>query len=206
MKRIITAITIGLMWLLCFADSPLTSTSFYETYMDNAIVSKAVGIAENNPASVPVEVINYLADSKRPIDARLAVVNAIGWNFDGTGVGAQLEEYLMKRYNVKNENKLLKKIDAGTLAVYAYAKAMSNYFDVTDAQRLAHTAVKNNKTNSFSVAFIAALIDAQVYLDSDWSMVYKVVADVIHDGSLNLDMRQAAIDNVMEYINLYEQS
>ena len=54
------------------------------------------------------------------------------------------------------------------------------------------------------VAFITSLIDAQVYLDNDWSMIYKVVNTVLHDGSLHLDMRQEAIDNVMEYINEYQ--
>ena len=120
-------------------------------------------------------------------------------------MGAQLGEYLMGRYKAKNESKLVKKLDAGTLAVYAYAKAMSNYFDVKDASELGHKAVKKNKKKSFSVAMASALIDAQVYLDSDWSMVYKVVADVLHDGSLHLDMRQEAIDNIMEYINLYNE-
>jgi hypothetical protein len=28
---------------------------------------------------------------------------------------------------------------------------------------------------------------------------------VLHDGSLKLDMRQEAIDNIMEYINLYSE-
>jgi hypothetical protein len=48
------------------------------------------------------------------------------------------------------------------------------------------------------VALISALIDAQIYLDSDWGMIYKIVADVLHDGSLNLDMRQEAIDSIMD--------
>ena len=125
------------------------------------------------------------------------MVNKIGWNFDGTMVGAQLGEYLMGRYGAKSEKKLAKKLDAGTLAVYAYAKAMSNYFNVTVASELGHQAVKKNKNKSFSVALISALIDAQVYLDSDWGMIYKVVADVLHDGSLHLDMRQEAPQVVM---------
>jgi len=82
---------------------------------------------------------------------------------------------------------------------------MSNYFDVKAASELGHLAVKKDKDKSFSVAMISALIDAQIYLDSDWSMVYKVVADVLHDGSLHLDMRQEAIDNIMDYINLYNE-
>ena len=118
--------------------------------------------------------------------------------------GEQLYEYLSKRYKAKTTDKLVKKLDAGTLAVYAYAKAMSDYFDVKEAQELGHKAVKKDKSKSFSVAFITSLIDAQVYLDSDWGMVYKVVNNVLHDGSLHLDMRQDAIDSVMEYINEYK--
>ena len=111
----------------------------------------------------------------------------------------------MGRYKVKSEKRLVKKLDAETMAVYAYAKAMSDYIDVKAASELGHQAVKKNKDKSFSVAFISSLIDAQVYLDSDWSMVHKVVADVLNDGSLHLDMRQEAIDNVMDYINLYKE-
>ena len=185
-----------------WADSPLTSTHFAEAYSDHPMVQMA---CEEMQGEIPTTLLNFLANKNEPVDVRLAVINKLGWNFDGTSMGAQLGEYLMGRYKAKNESKLVKKLDAGTLAVYAYAKAMSNYFDVKDASELGHKAVKKNKKKSFSVAMASALIDAQVYLDSDWSMVYKVVADVLHDGSLHLDMRQEAIDNIMEYINLYNE-
>jgi hypothetical protein len=159
---------------------------------------------EEMQGDIPTTLLNFLADKHAPVDVRLAVVNKLGWNFNGTSMGDQLCEYLMGRYKVKNEKKLVKKLDARTLAVYAYARAMSNYFDVTAASELGHQAVKKNKDKSFSVAMAAALIDAQVYLDSDWLMVYKVVANVLHDGSLHLDMRQEAIDDIMDYINLYK--
>ncbi len=185
-----------------WADSPLTSTHFADAYSDHPMVQMADQMMQND---IPTTLLNFLADKNSPVDVRLAVINKIGWNFDGTTVGAQLGEYLMGRYGAKSEKKLVKKLDAGTLAVYAYAKAMSNYFDVTAASELGHQAVKKNKNKSFSVALISALIDAQIYLDSDWGMIYKVVADVLHDGSLNLDMRQEAIDNIMDYINLYNE-
>ena len=184
-----------------WADSPLTSTHFADAYSDHPMVQMADQMMQND---IPTTLLNFLADKNSPVDVRLAVINKIGWNFDGTTVGAQLGEYLMGRYGAKSEKKLVKKLDAGTLAVYAYAKAMSNYFDVTAASELGHQAVKKNKNKSFSVAMISALIDAQIYLDSDWGMIYKVIADVLHDGSLHLDMRQEAIDNIMEYINLYQ--
>ena len=185
-----------------WADSPLTSTHFADAYSDHPMVQMADQMMQND---IPTTLLNFLADKNSPVDVRLAVINKIGWNFDGTKVGAQLGEYLMGRYGAKSEKKLVKKLDAGTLAVYAYAKAMSNYFDVTAASELGHQAVKKNKNKSFSVALISALIDAQIYLDSDWGMIYKVVAGVLHDGSLNLDMRQEAIDNIMDYINLYNE-
>ncbi len=184
-----------------WADSPLTSTHFADAYSDHPMVQMADEMMQHD---MPTTLLNFLANKNEPVDVRLAVINKIGWNFDGTTVGAQLGEYLMGRYGAKDEKKLVKKLDAGTLAVYAYAKAMSNYFDVKAASELGHQAVKKNKNKSFSVAMASALIDAQVYLDSDWSMVHKVVADVLHDGSLHLDMRQEAIDNIMEDINLYQ--
>ena len=202
MKRLFTSIVMLLAFTASWADSPLTSTHFSDAYSDHEMVQMANELMQND---IPTTLLNFLADKNQPVDVRLAVVNKLGWNFDGTTMGAQLGEYLMGRYNVKNEAKLIKKLDAKTLAVYAYAKAMSNYFDVKDASELGHKALKKNKDKSFSVALISALIDAQAYMDSDWSMIYKVVANVLHDGSLRLDMRQEAIDNIMEYINLYNE-
>ena len=202
MKRLLTAIALMLAFTAGWADSPLTSTHFADAYSDHPMVQMADEMMQHD---MPTTLLNFLANKNEPVDVRLAVINKIGWNFDGTTVGAQLGEYLMGRYKAKNEKKLVKKLDAGTLAVYAYAKAMSNYFDVKAASELGHQAVKKNKNKSFSVAMASALIDAQVYLDSDWGMVYKVVADVLHDGSLHLDMRQEAIDNIMEYINMYNE-
>ena len=202
MKRFLTAITLLLAFTAAWADSPLTSTHFADVYSDHLMVQMA---SEDMQGDIPTVLLNFLANKNEPVDVRLAVINKLGWNFDGTSMGAQLCEYLMGRYNVKKEDKLIKKLDAKTLAVYAYAVAMSDYFNVKKACQLGHKALKKNKGKSFSVAMVSALIDAQDYMDSDWSMVYKVVADVLHDGSLNLDMRQDAIDKIMEYINLYNE-
>ncbi len=205
MKRLFTAMLLTLSCVLTWADSPLTSTDFAEKYNDHPMVQMAQKLVNESDTTIPVSMLDFLADKASPIDVRLAVINAISWNFEGKTSGDQLFEYLSKRHKANTPEKLAQKLDAGTLAVYAYAKAMSNYFDVKEAQELGHKAVKKDKNKSFSVAFITSLIDAQVYLDSDWSMVYKVMNDVLHDGSLHLDMRQEAIDSVMEYINLYKE-
>ena len=202
LKKSLAILALIISCMTAWADSPLTSTYFADAYADHPMVQMA---SEDLQGDIPTTLLNFLADKKAPIDVRLAIINKLGWNFDGTSMGEQLGNYLMGRYKVKSEKKLVKKLDAKTLAVYAYAKAMSNYFDVTAASEMGHQAVKKNKDKSFSVAFISSLIDAQVYLDSDWSMVHRVVGNVLNDGSLRLDMRQEAIDCVMEYINLYKE-
>ena len=199
-KKMLLSLALILWSAVAWADSPLTSTHFAQCYSDNAMVA----MAQSLDGDLNTTLLNYLADKKSPVAERLAIINAVGWNFDGKTTGAQLFEFLSKRYKAKDEKALAKKLDAGTLAVYAYAKAMSNYFDVNDAMALAGMAVSKNKKKSFSVNLIAALIRTQYYLDNDWSMIYPIVNQVLNDGSLKLDMRQSAIDSIMEYIGIYE--
>ena len=116
MKRLLTALAMLMAFTASWADSPLTSTHFCAAYDEHPMVQMACQEMQYN---IPTTLLNFLADKHEPVDVRLAVVNKLGWNFDGTPVGTQLGEYLMGRYGVKTEKKLLKKIDAKTLAVYA---------------------------------------------------------------------------------------
>ncbi len=205
MKRLLAAVTLMMMWgAAMWADSPLTSTDFNHAYAEHPMVRLAADIGPGG--AIPVSLLDFLADKKAPVDVRVAAINSIGWTLEGHDAFDQLGEYLMKRHKVKTIDKLVKKLDATTLCVYAYAKAMSNYFEVADAAGMALEAVKKNKDHSFTVAFIAALINSQECMhNGDWCMVYHLVADVDHDGSLKLDMKLEAIDIVMEYINLYKE-
>ena len=204
MKRILSTITVLMAFTAAWADSPLTSTYFAGAYDDHPMVQL---IDEGMEGDIPPVVLEFLADKKSPVDVRLAIINKIGWFFAGSPVGDQVGDYLMGRYKAKSKEKLVNKLDAGTLAVYAYAQAMSDYFEVGEARELGHMAVKKNKGKSLSVALISALIDAQDYLHTEngWPKIYPALANVLNDGSLRHDMRQEAIDSIMEYINLYEQ-
>ena len=198
------AATLMVMWAAAaWADSPLTSTDFSHAYDAHPMVEMAAGVAPGD--FIPTAILNFLADPKSPVDVRLAVVNKLGWKFEGNNMAQQLGEYLMKKHKAKSLEKMYKKLDASTLCVYAYSRAMSNYFEVTEASRLAQQAVKKDKSHSLSIALIDALIKAQIYLDNDWSEIYPVVSNVLHDGSLKLDMRQSAIDIIMEYIGSYQE-
>ena len=69
-----------------WADSPLTSTHFADAYSDHPMVQMA---CEEMQYDISTTLLNFLANKNEPVDVRLAVVNKIGWNFDGTTVGAQ---------------------------------------------------------------------------------------------------------------------
>ena len=204
MKRLSSVIIVLLAFTAAWADSPLTSTYFAGAYEDHPMVQL---IDEGMDGDIPSVVLEFLADKKSPVDVRLAVINKIGWFFAGSWIGGQLGDYLMDRYKANSKENLVKKLDAGTLAVYAYAQAMSDYLEVDEAKELGHLAVKKNKGKSLSVALISALIDAQDYLHTEngWPKIYPALANVLNDGSLKPDMRQEAIDCIMEYINLYEK-
>ena len=105
MKRLLTAITLLLAFTAGWADSPLTSTYFADAYSDHPMVQMA---SDDMQGDIPTTLLNFLADKNAPVDVRLAVINKLGWNFDGTSMGAQLGEYLMGRYKVKSEKKLVK--------------------------------------------------------------------------------------------------
>lgn len=188
--------------MLSWADSPLTSTNFSDAYADEPMVVLAGehGLGDR----IPVELLSFLADKKAPVDVRLAVVNRLTW-FSETNDFTQFENYLIKRFKAKDRWKLQKKLDASTLAVYAYAMAVSNRSDLQEASDLVHYALEKDKEHSFSVAMACALIEAQVHFDNNWSMIYPTVAAVVNDGTLKRDMRQKAIDIIMEYIGLYEK-
>jgi len=188
--------------MLSWADSPLTSTNFSDAYADEPMVVLAGehGLGDR----IPVELLSFLADKKAPVDVRLAVVNRLTW-FSETNDFTQFENYLIKRFKAKDRWKLQKKLDASTLAVYAYAMAVSNRSDLQEASDLVHHAVEKDKEHSFSVAMACALIEAQMHFDNNWSMIYPTVAAVVNDGTLKRDMRQKAIDIIMEYIGLYEK-
>lgn len=198
--RILLSLVLMVWAIQALADSPLTSCDIHEAYPASPMVQQALKYKEMTPT-----IMNFLADKNRPIGERAAVVNALGWDIDSTPWSKIFCEYLCSKVKAKNENDMVKKLDPGTRAVYAYARAMSNYFNVDEAMAIAQSAVNDDKTHSFAINMLSALIAAQHYLDGDWGMVYTVVNNVRNDGSLNLDMKQEAIDIIWDYIKLYEE-
>ena len=65
---------------LSFADSALTDTEFYKAYLDVPIVKAAA----DQPNVLSEEAKAYLFDEANPLDVKLALINAVGWEFKGS--------------------------------------------------------------------------------------------------------------------------
>lgn len=187
------------------ADSPLTSTEFWRIY-------KVSGGDENYFPPYKVydesewgeEVMSILCSSDVSIEQRLCLVNYCGWNFEGQSHYADLVRYSCDKEGVANEKQLFRNMSGEMLIVFAYVKAMDDYFNVSEAKSIAEEAVKRSP-NSRAVAMIAALIKAQYAMDSNWGEVYRVCHAVETDTSLDNDFCDAAVWAIMEYINLYAE-
>ncbi|MBQ7691428.1 MAG: hypothetical protein IJT30_09630 [Muribaculaceae bacterium] len=202
---------LSLLMIVCcavvsWADSPLTSTDFHEAYAEHPMVVMAgdfVTGAIFSEGDLPEPMVKFLTDNKSPIDIRLAVVNKMGW--DAAWAMQLVQQTVMGKCKAKDETQLAKKADAASLILYAYAKAMGDYFNVNDARELAHEAVRKNNGKSFTIDLIASLIDAQWCSDNDIYHMYTVVNDVINEYGDHQDMRTEAVNIIMDYMGLYTE-
>lgn len=180
------------------ADSPITSTFFADVYKKELIVQKAM----EAKGRLTLEIMEYLANPQNPVAIKIASLNAISWTEQIDNYSLFLN-FLKSRYNTNSELTLLDKLDGTTLASLAYAKALSNYFEVEEAHLISFIA-KSKEPNSFTINMVYALIYAQLAMDSDWCTIFQVCNWVVTNEELTQDMHPKAISQIMEYINLYK--
>ena len=184
------------------ADSPLTSIEFYKAYEDIAIVKMAM---ESN-GQITQPILEFLDNEKNLIDVKMAVINALGWEFEGRQ-NAQLY------FTFVNKNKPYESIDAFILNArpdqrlcYAYLLALDNYFDVTVSATIANGTANTERTaSSYTYNIISAIINAQLAMDYDWCQVYSLTNAVRNNKRLQKDFRMAAIPIIFEYMDLYAE-
>lgn len=185
--------------LVSFADSPLTTTRFYQHYSDNPFVYEA---SETHYLSG--DMAEYILDTDNPVSIKVAIINALGWGDKAEGNYAGLVSFAMEEKQTPSASKLFNVLDGKTLICFAYLKALSDYFDVKEAIKIAKMAQKKDK-DSYCVNFIAALIKSQAYFnESKWSLVYSVLDDVNKTTWRNDDLSAKAVASVMEYISGYK--
>lgn len=196
----------------CYADSPLTSTEFYNAYTDIPLVQKAL----KNPGTISKEAMDYLYDDNKPLDIKLAIINAIGWNFDRHYAYFDYMDYCKQKFQKSqygfpsnyrvSQNDVYKYSSSEQKAVLLYMTAMADYFDTEFIGRILRNYFPSEEllnTQSFNLSISLAL--AQILLDKgEWCDVYNVVNNMFVNAEIK-DVRPKAVSIIMDYINVYKE-
>ena len=178
-----------------FADSPLTSTPFYKAYLDNPMVKEAKinGVMNDNMAK-------YLFNKGTPIDLKVAVINALGWDNKGKNNANIFKKLLEKKYKFSLDTNTYMDINPEDLFCFGYLKAMDNYFEPLIPFNIINMATSSNY-KSFTFNLIFALVKAQIYSDNfNWCHSYLVCEQVRNNHKLKMDMRPEAIKIIFDYL------
>lgn len=188
-----------------YADSPLTSTDFYHAYLDVPVVARSVESKMNE------DIFNVLHSDEYEVDVKVAVINAMGWTFEGQDNAAV---YMYFYIDASGLDVVAPDGMSGEdLLCLAYMVSMDDYFSMSPISpgssgvfgmsgvELAEAAAERTP-DDFTVRLISALIISQKAMDSDWGKVYEVV-DFVMKEALVRNMRDEAIDIILDYIGLY---
>lgn len=203
MKRTLFILLFVAATLPMWADSPLTSTHFWRIYNTGSeIVFPLYKVVDADAWSDRVKAV--LVNPDISVEQRLCVVNYLGWDINGQKHYDDLLNYYVRATKKSDRRAAIREMDGQMLAVFAYVKAMDDYFDVKEAKRLSAEAVKR-APKSRAVAMTDALIGAQIAMDSNWGEVYRICKRVVDNKRLENDFCDPAVVAIMEYIDLYAE-
>lgn len=199
------------------ADSPLTSTDLATAYED--ILEVRVARRWKRAEGLILDFL--LGDA--PLDQKVAVVNALGWNIDHQTNGIRFFQGVAQRENIPQKSLTLKHLTQDDWVVLGYLLAMDNYqqilplganLNIADTvpsalrsitpDDLLNKAIAQNR-NNFTIQFVASLVEAQRSFDRSWCDVYlesTLVLDRFPPETRN--MRESAVTEAMSYLESYE--
>ena len=197
-------ITISLLLNLSysFADSPLTSTEFFQSYLDIPMVKQAL----DKKGKLSNDLIEFIASNDTPLEVKLAVINAIGWKISGTQNAKAYMQFIVKQKNYKSGfgsayMNFKNMANSEELICYAYLSSLDNYFEVSDAYRIAKISLKK-APYSYAINMITALIKAQVLTSIDENcQAANIFSAIKTNPEIIIDMRIEAQALMHEYID-----
>lgn len=192
--KIFKTLILALFCLMnAWADSPLTNTDMWKGYRDLPEVTMARDIERLNTK------LAYYLVSSASIDKKVAMINALSWNYHGKQNAMLFREVLAQKYKTPDVDS---KINAEERLCLAYLTALDDYFDVREAHRMALQAQKQ-LPNSFTVAIVCKLIEAQKRF-GEQDKLWTIVEPVLNSKKLKNDMRPAARKQIVDYMILYK--
>lgn len=216
-QGLVTALAVALFASDAGADSPLFSVDISSAYSQVAAVQHAT------EQGLDAQTCAVLADASVPSDVRAAVVQTASKRELTTGpLALEFLRCLGERHGKAPRD--LTESDLGTHELFAlgYLLALDpdkplpalddqNPTLSSASSELLHArapdilaTVEKKDPGDFTLALIAALARGNQVMSEDFCQVWKEV-DSVQQRGLKVNLRQPALDNVLEYISLYKQ-
>ncbi|MFK5923819.1 MAG: hypothetical protein QM496_16700 [Verrucomicrobiota bacterium] len=204
---LLLALSVVSLTSVAVADSPLTSTDFHPAYEAEPMVSHAADSKLLDRA-----MLNFLTHPDNSSAKKLAVMNAIGWQFDDNwGNSAVFLEHLLKSKGLKSEyfQLHLAKFSSEELFLYGYLFALENYLDdekLLEILPLLRVAVAKHR-ESYSANLVLTLVECQLQMhDGDnWQLVWERYAKFLANEELKRPLNAEARATITDYLKLYEE-
>ena len=182
------------------ADSPLTSTPFSESYTDLQTVQKATVTHELSP-----DLIAFLARAEVPLDQKLALVNALGWNVEGQKNHQRWLGYLRQHYGQLDATAEQLPLKAEEQLLLGYLMVMDDYFQPRPGLFWLRRGALQLRTSQ-AAQMVLALAEAQDYINRAqfWCQVWLQVDRTLKNPDLNSDLRPTALALILDYLSLYQ--
>ncbi len=202
-KTVITTLIVPLLFIVLMssgrADSPITATGFYETYLDVPIVKRA-----HVEGVMGLEIAEFLSSPENPIDIKAAVINGLSWRIDGKSNAELYTYYLALLYHLPLKELDIDVLSADEVFCIGYLSIMDDYFYPEKALPFLEKAQEMAK-DSFTVSIVLALAKAQMAFNSDWCEAWKLVENVLKNKDLKQDLRPEAAKMIVDYMMLYKE-
>ena len=207
MKKIILSLLLAGCSTFLFADSPITSTNFYEAYLHHELVKEA---KEGGELTIAMAEFLSSTEKKDSIQLKVALINALSWDIDGKENGELYWSFLERKYGYRTLP--YDKLSSDELLCMGYLRIMDDYNSPKEPLRLVSMALKKNRSvsRSYTYQMITALIRAQnVFLTGvypeGWCKIYQLVEDVEQNKKFIRDFKPEATEIIFDYIRLYEE-
>ena len=184
------------------ADSPITSTDFYEAYLHIPEIEEAheIGVLSEGMAQ-------FLLDSENSLDKKAAVINALSWDFDRKINAFLFKRYLNAKYQIKDDiDSLVKVMNDEELFCLGYMTVMDNYFD-PEKSLIYFESASSSIRESYTFQIINALIKTQSLIEDQdkWCRIWKTINTVETNKELKLDMNGEGRKIILDYITIYKK-
>ena len=174
------------------ADSPITSTDFYEAYLHIPEIEEAheIGVLSEGMAQ-------FLLDSENSLDKKAAVINAF-----------LFKRYLNAKYQIKDDiDSLVKVMNDEELFCLGYMTVMDNYFD-PEKSLIYFESASSSIRESYTFQIINALVKTQSLLEDQdkWCRIWTTINAVETNKELKVDMNTGGRKIILDYIKIYKDN